>query len=458
MAASPPLFHMNAFDRSVIRQRERLFPILMLTLLWLVTRGILFACYEPVTYPDSGAYQRLAHQIITLDFRGYDGQRTPGYPLLLALVAANNFAIWLVQSVLALMTALLVYTLLRRAGTSTSWAMLAAVINLLTLNTLFFEPAIMTETVTGFLLVAVSYLIASLVTGKARSANPWLVGLMTALLILTRSQYIVLIPVFLVLLWWFVRERRGTTLLIFLLVASAPVLGWAGFNKYQTGYFTITTLLGYNLSNHSGAFMERAPDKDAVLRDTYLKHRDREIAETGAHHMTIFDARQDLLRTTGLSEIGLSREFQRISINLFIAYPADYLRSVGKAWLSYWTEPNYWRLDKVRSPGVSTVVQSLWKVQHLLLRGLNAVFILLTPYVVWRSLTRRDAVSHSMRVALVLAANVVSVSVMQALVEFGENGRYFIPNQPLVLMVVLLVFTKSTVQTSRVKNDVYQAN
>jgi hypothetical protein len=58
-------------------------------------------------------------------------------------------------------------------------------------------------------------------------------------------------------------------------------------------------------------------------------------------------------------------------------------------------------------------------------------------------LRRRDAVPHGMRVAMVLAANVLSVSVMQALVEFGDNGRYFIPNQPLVLMLVLLVLVKS---------------
>lgn len=56
------------------------------------------------------------------------------------------------------------------------------------------------------------------------------------------------------------------------------------------------------------------------------------------------------------------------------------------------------------------MLQSVWKVQHPLLR-----------------------------VALVLAVNVISVSVMQALVEYGDNGRYFIPNQPLVLMCVLLV-------------------
>ena len=448
---------MNAFDRFTMRQRDELFPVLFLALLWLITRGILFACYEPVTYADSGTYLRLAQQIINLDFTGYDGQRTPGYPLLLALMAENNFALWLVQSVIALMTAFLVYALLRRVGISTAWALAAAVINLLTLNALFFEPAVMTETITAFLLVAVSYLMASMVSGMAGSATPWLLGLITALLILTRSQFIVLIPVFLVLLWWFARQRRASTLLIFLLVTSAPVLGWAGFNKQQTGYFTITTLLGYNLSNHSGAFMERAPDKDAVLRDIYLKYRDRKMAETGSHHMTIFNARKELLQTTGLSEIGLSREFQRISVNLFMAYPADYLGSVAKAWLSYWTEPNYWRLDKVRNPSVSTVAQIIWKAQHLLLRGLNVVFILLTPYVVWRALMCRDAVSHGMRIALVLAANVLSVSVMQALVEFGENGRYFIPSQPLVLMFVLLVFTKSK-ETVPAENDVYQTN
>ncbi len=434
---------MNTFSRSALRQRDGWFPILLLAVLWLITRGLLFAYYEPMTYTDSGTYQRLAHQIMSLDFTGYNGQRTPGYPLLLALVADNHFILWLAQSVLAFMTAYLVYLLLRQAGISTAWALLAGVVNLLTLNTLFFEPAVLTETLTAFLLVTVSYLMAAMVCGRAGTASPWVLGLATSLLVLTRSQYIALIPVFLLLLWWFVRARRAMTLLIFLFVAVGPVLGWAAFNKQQTGYFTITTLLGYNLSNHSGDLMEHAPDKDAVLRDIFLKYRNRKMANTGSPYMAIFDARQEMRRVTGLSEIGLSRELQRISVNLFMAYPVDYLRSVGEAWLSYWTEPIYWRLDKISSPGVAVVVRAIWKVQHPLLRGLNVVFMLLTPYVLWRSLLQRNALSNALRVALLLMASVLSVSVLQALVEIGENGRYFIPNQALVLMLVVLVFAKS---------------
>lgn len=428
-------------DRFDMKQRNERLPLLFLILLWLITRGILFVYYEPVTYEDSGTYQRLAQQIVAMDFTGFDGQRTPGYPLVIALVAENNYLLWFIQSIMALMTSWLVYVLMKRAGVSTGWALVGAVINLLTLNALFFEPAIMTETFTALLVVWVSYLMALIVTGKANFRSPWLLGLATSLLVLTRPQYIVLIPIFALLLWFFVRQQRAKTAVIFFLVALGPVLGWAGFNKHQTGYFSTTTLLGYNLSNHSGTFMERAPDEDAVLRDIYLKYRDRKIAETGSHHMTIFRARQELLQATGLSEIDLSREFQRISVNLFKAYPTDYLRSVGKAWLIYWTEPNYWHLDKIKHTGVASVLQSVWKVQHPLLRGLNVVFVFLSLYITWHFLVfmRSGAMSDALRVALVLAINVISVSVMQALVEYGDNGRYFIPNQPLVLMCVLLV-------------------
>jgi len=258
-----------------------------------------------------------------------------------------------------------------------------------------------------------------------------------ALLILTRSQYVVLVPVFALLMWWLMREGKWRAIFIFILTASIPVLGWAMFNKTQIGQFTVTTLLGYNLTNHSGAFMELAPDSDAMLRDIYLKYRAANIAESGTHTMTIFRARRELLETTGLSETALAKEFQRISLQLFAAHPMAYLHSVAKAWVSYWTVPNYWQLDRIQSGTTSAVLQGFWMVQHWMLRGLNAAFILMVPFVLWRSLKDRYSLTKGMRVALVIAANVLSVSVMQALVEYGENGRYFVPSQPLVLIFVV---------------------
>jgi hypothetical protein len=423
---------MNTMSRDA--SRFEWLPHAVLVLAWLATRVALYYAYAPVTYADSGTYLRLAHEIMRWDFAGYDGQRTPGYPLLLALVATNVQWLWVVQSLLALLTAFLVYALLRRAGVAAGWSLAAAVVDLSILNSMFFEPAVMTETLTAFLLVAVCYLVGGLVTGKARAGTPWLLGLSTALLTLTRSQYVVLIPVFALILWWLMREGKSRAILAFVIAASAPVLAWAAFNKSQTGEFTVTTLLGYNLTNHSGAFMELAPDRDAVLRDIYLKYRDANVAETGTHAMTIFRARRELLQATGLSEIGLAKEFQRISVELFAAHPLKYAASVAAAWMSYWTVPNYWQVDKIRGASLAAVLKGVWSVQHWLLRALNAALILLLPLVLWRTLKDRRSLSDGMRIAVLIAASVGSVSVIQALAEYGENGRYFIPSEPLVLV------------------------
>jgi hypothetical protein len=50
-------------------------------------RLMLFISYPPVSYSDTGSYRRLAETVLN-GWMNYDGTRTPGYPVFLALVGS----------------------------------------------------------------------------------------------------------------------------------------------------------------------------------------------------------------------------------------------------------------------------------------------------------------------------------------------------------------------------------
>ena len=362
-------------DRNADRRDQRL-ALLLLIGLWILTRGLLFLLYSPLPADDTGTYQQLASQIANFDFHEYNGFRTPGYPVLILLAFNNNYIIWIIQSILGLLISILVFFIIRLHGMSVKWALAGAVLQLLALNEMFFEAFILTETLTTFLVILVCYLFIYSAIHKSNWSSLAAVGLISALLTLTRPQYLFIIPLLASFIVIFFQFKRVSLLSIFLIFSLAPVIGWMSFNKEKTGYFSMTTWLGYHLTNHSGAFMEYAPGEYAVIRDIYLKYRKIKMAETGSHRMTFWLARQELRQVTGLPEPQISHQFQQLSMHLFAQFPLRYMASVADAWLSFWVVPNYWHLDKLKFQPLADSLKIIWKGQQLLYRLFNLLFSL----------------------------------------------------------------------------------
>jgi hypothetical protein len=420
------------------------YPILFTIItVWAISRAILLIFYVPTTNPDTETYQLFADQLSNLDFTHYNGQRTPGYPLLILLAGNDHFVLWIIQSFMALATSLLIYFLVSAHTTSRLWALAAGLLSLTALNLLFFEAAVFTEVASAFLLALTCYLFIRLVKRNTSIGFALIVGGVTSLLALTRPQYIFAILLLPILTVFFIRRRGLIIALTVFASASVPVAGWMAFNKLELGRYTLTTLLGYNLSNHTGAFMEYAPDKYSEIRDIYLKYRKQKTEETGSHHMTIFWARKELLEKTGMSEVDLSRQFQQLSVQLIKEYPSLYLQSVAKAWFSFWAVPNYWELDKLKSRQLAEVLQWAWKIQHPIYRIFNILFMLMSLALLWQLLRHPASAREQLETPLLLSAIVIGCSVVQALVEYGDNPRYFIPNQPLVIAFVLIATADS---------------
>jgi len=418
--------------------RHEAFMVFVLFASWVISRTVLLIFYAPTVNPDTGTYQLLADQIAQFDFSHYNGQRTPGYPLLILLSRNNYFILWIIQSFMALGTSSLVYWLVRTQTTNRLSALSASLLSLMALNLLFFEAAIFTEIASASLLALTCCLSVRILNRDTGIGSVLALGGGIALLTLTRPQYVFMILWLPLVIVFFARQRRWAVALIVFASASLPVTGWMAFNKKELGSFTITTLLGYNLSNHTGAFMEYAPDDYAEIRDIYLKYRKQKLEETGSHHMTIFWARKELLEKTGMSEVELSKQFQRLSIQLIKEHPVLYLRGVVNSWISFWTVPNYWELDKLKSRHLSEALQWAWKIQQPVYRLFNALFILISAWLIWQVIWHPASKRDQLMVPFIFSSIVIGCSVVQALAEYGDNSRYFIPNQPLVIATVII--------------------
>jgi len=254
---------------------------------------------------------------------------------------------------------------------------------------------------------------------------------------LTRPFFLVVLPVFFLFAAFRFRKSkqglRGGMRPVALLAGAAltPVFIWSALVYAVTGTFAPTSLTGFNLTQHSGAFMEHADPDYSPLPEIYLRHRAQVLAESGAHSMTIWSAYPEMLDATGLTFAQLSRRLTEMSIDLFARYPSLYAQTAWQGWKRFWSPTLYWMPDQLIYSVTQAPLNQLWKLQELALHNASLLFLLLIPTgAVW---LRQRPGEEWLAVAVISAA-----SIGQAMTELGENARYAAPFQPLLLMVVIV--------------------
>lgn len=411
--------------------------LFILILAGVLVRAFIWLLYEPIIYPDSGSYENLARQIQQGDLRLYDGTRTPAYPLLMLATGVNYKLIWFIQSILGIAISVMLF---RIALNHTHNNLLSIIIGLsytLSLNQVYFEAIILTETLVTFLIILSLFLAQKHLHGNNSIILLVLIGIISSLAGLTRPLFIFLAPLYLIVLippepLW----RKIKYAVIFIIPFIVIIFGWCLFNKLKLDYFGPTTLTGYNLTQHSGAFMELAPDEYSQIRDIYLKFRQERIAESGTHSMTIWRAAPEIQKATGLSFSELSKQLAKMSLTMFIHHPVLYSQGVFKAWVRFWSSPNYWKRDKLHPQRLAGLMIAIWWAERVVLLAINFLFLVIVLYFLYQNLFRKH-VSNSVLDLLIIAI-VISASIIQALTEYGENGRYSIPVQPLIIYIALI--------------------
>ncbi len=436
-----------------------------------LVRLLIIVAYQPVAYSDTPSYRRLADTVLQ-GFANYDGTRTPGYPAFLALTGTDRNA-WIAQLILGFIATLLLFFIGWKLTERPWFGGLIALIHTLNLGQVFFEANLLTESLTTFLMIlTVAGLLAWLLFPHIRRL--WLVfllGIVSSLTILVRPLFIYLPVLIIIVLWlepWLANHARGRIneqnaavprepsqshpwrmSLAFIIPVLLLVGGWISYIHNQFHVWSLTTMTGYHLVQHTGNFFEYVPDEYATLRDTYIKYRNEHIALYGTQTNTIWDAIPEMSKVSGYSFYGLSRVLTSISIQLILHHPFLFIKSAISGWWMFWRVPVYWSAEALRFP---TLVPPL-KIAVLLQRGvlflINLIFIagslLFALSEMIPSIRRRAAPlalefkNEAQYIFMwVLLANIWIASILQTLLDHGDNPRFLVPLQSLVVLWVCI--------------------
>jgi hypothetical protein len=401
---------------------------------------IFWLIYEPVAYGDTNAYLRLARPIAQFSLRGYNASRVPGYPAFLALMGGDPGAVWIGQMAIGLMISLLLFWItVRTTGDPVIGFVIGGLYNLL-LGQFLFEPNLLSETLTAFFIILSMALFVALWYSERtewKFAMALLLGIAASGAGMVRPLFFPLTLWYLpfVLLSWRVTWNRRLALAA--VYCLGPILiqgGWLLFVKDHYGVFSPTTMSGYSLVQHTGEYFEYLPDEAASIRDIYIRYRDAQIEAKGVHTNAIWEAIPELSKATGLSFFALSREMQRWSIVLIREHPDLYLRSALQGWIDFWKAPIYWDSSVIESAFLAGILAGMAQLGRYFLIAINFLFLLISVLFVMSEKARERSGFDT--VLLVTMGMVWLFSVIQTLVDHGDNPRFLVPLQMLVVYSV----------------------
>ncbi|NSW52427.1 MAG: hypothetical protein HPY85_07980 [Anaerolineae bacterium] len=419
-------------------------PVLLVAILarlpWLITPSA-------VAFGDTQGYLQMANVLrnafengLVGGLPGNLGARPPIYSLFLLLCQMQGKCVIMIQATLGLVITAAILVLTWRLTHSTAATVILGLFPAMNLAQIFFERALLSEALASASLLLCAGLLGFFdPPGEVLSRWRWLAaGLLAAVCILTRTAFLYLVPVGVAVVWLQPQNgrKKATASVFFLLPLVVSLLGWSWINSLNTGQFTLSTITGYNLINHTGAWFEILPDEDAILRDIYLQYRSERLQESGTQSMTIWRALDPMMEASGLNYFSLSNELTRLSGKLIAQQPDKYLASVAKAWVGFWKVPIYWQLESIPNPLIRQLLQAIWWVERMLQIAANLVFLCLAGYFTYQA-TRRSL--NGLQVKLCQSTLLIlSASFLQALVELGENPRYGYPTQIIVMWVVVI--------------------
>jgi len=395
-----------------------------------------------VLYGD-GSYIQAAQDILRFDFHAL-GDRVPVYPLLVALCGLNPRVIWVAQSILGVTASLMIFDIAFRRTRHGFFSLLVGLACSLIPEFLMFEPLVLTEALTSFLLVTSLWLISrGEEAGESNIRYPLGLGLIVALAGLTRPLMICLVPVyycFLVPLWPpanILRRDAIKRTVFFALPVMVFILGWCGFNYFNSGYFTPTTRAGEHLMMQVAAYVDLAPDRFAVLRDAWIQSRQQYLTSPdGDNEAVYYSAPPEMERRTGETETQVSHEFASLALYLEIHHPLLCLRRAEQGWMLFWGEP---RPEEVAWPqgGRVRLAEFVTATAYFLVREVKAAFWVLALLSIPCAFFRLKAFTKLEYLTFTMA---LWVSVFMAFTEFGSSQRYCVPFYMLIVYTVLTRF------------------
>ncbi|GIX44575.1 MAG: hypothetical protein KatS3mg130_0983 [Candidatus Sumerlaea sp.] len=454
-----------------MKQVRQHWPLCLLLLVVIPFEIMLRLHARPNVFPDSWGYWELAKAILAGNW--YHERftfRTPGYPAFLAAVFSlagdkNWDAVISAQFLLGATMPVGLYVVYYRISGKTWIAALGAAAFLADRYTLELQAVPLTECLSAILAV---WFLAAYVIASERKVwwQAVLVGVLGCITILVRPSFQLLPMCFAVggvILEWLRKEHRAQWRRIvgwnavMLLIVQLGLWGWAWVIYRQTGNFAISLQLGASMTNHTGAWMEHAPDKFAKIRDIYVAAR----TKNGGNWINLYDAIDDeLTSATGLKGWELSLQFRELNSYLLKRFWREYLQHVYYAWQMLWAEPSRYVVDEMAEipPGmqvppmteIGKFMRSLPLMWDGLYRPLDRLlwnrpstslkipWVLTLLFIGVLYLKRRDI--RAVIAATLCFGTIFYHMLIHALVQFTEFGRYRLPVQTMWLGLLVTLF------------------
>jgi len=418
--------------------------LLYLLIIGFAVRLLIFFLIYPSesSFPDSGSYFRLAKKLSTMSLEGYDGKRSPGYPLLILFAFGKVKLAVVYQFLIGTICSIVWYKTLINFKFSAKQSLYVAIFLQSFLNVFFYETAILLESLSLFCVSVVIYYITHPKYKNGGTIKQELVlGLILGFLVLIKP-FFAYIP-FLIYGLFTLKEFRVNRLiskkLILLVFPLVVYFGWSYINKLNTGYFVSTTFLGLNLAQNCVYFAEKAPEEYQWIGKPYAKYRDKTIAEERDVAMSIWNAYGEgkAFDHYNLSFEELSHEFGEFAKATIAANPKDYIKQVVlRSGFDFWKPSIDWNQDNFRFNSAFQIFSTIWAIQQVILIGITIAFICISVIIVFRSFKKRE-----IDMTVILISFVLTPAILQALVTYGTNSRYSYPFD-FIMVFVLLLFLK----------------
>ncbi|MEO8513378.1 MAG: hypothetical protein ABI543_07460, partial [Ignavibacteria bacterium] len=128
-----------------------------------------------------------------------------------------------------------------------------------------------------------------------------------------------------------------------------------------------------------------------------------------------------------------------VSLWLFYHKPGLYFKSVIRAYSDFWLLPNfieYWDINKIRFKILRPPADYWMKLELFLWLIINSLFILGSIFFVISGKYRNW---QDKMLLIYLISTVISLSAIQALVQYGDNWRFSVGIKPFIILTLLIM-------------------